>query len=172
MQIDAQRLYRHRDIEEPHHIPVPIIGYLSDCIRDYFGNGQKFGVQIDYVEENEPLGSAGALFYLRDYVEDDFIFAYGDLIFDIDMERLIKFHKEKRASITLLSHPNSHPFDSDIVVTDSNNCVIDIKSKNVARDFWYHNLVNSGIFVVSKSVFRHFGYKTVKMDFEKDVVWK
>lgn len=60
----------------------------------------------------------GALFYLKDAFADDFFLVFGDTVFDIDIERMLRFHREKHAAITLLAHPNSHPYDSDLVLVD------------------------------------------------------
>ena len=97
------------------------VGYLHEKIQEYFGNGEKFGVNIKYIIENEPLGSAGAMYYLKDYIkDDDFIVCPGDIIFDVDFERLMHYHKQKQGLITLLVHPNIHPYDSDLIFFDKN----------------------------------------------------
>ena len=147
-----------------------LIGHLGNVIKDYFKDGESFGVDIKYIEEKEPLGSAGSLFYLRDIIKDDFVFVFGDLMLDVYFERMIKFHKEHDAMITLLSHPNSHPFDSDLIVADDNNLVLGIDSKHNVRNYYYHNLVNSGVYVVSHHIFDKYFKEPKKTDFEKDVV--
>ena len=64
------------------------VGYLHEKIEEYFGNGQNFGVQITYICEDVPLGSGGALFYLKNLVTEDFVICSGDAIFDIDIKRM------------------------------------------------------------------------------------
>lgn len=147
-----------------------LIGYLGDVIKDYFKDGSSFGVNIHYVEEKEPLGSGGGLFFLKDIIKDDFIFVFGDLIFDVYFKRMIDFHKEHKGLITLLSHPNSHPFDSDLIVSNENNLVTSIDSKHNVRNYFYHNLVNSGVYVVSNHIFDKYFKEINKVDFEKDIV--
>ena len=82
------------------------VGYLGDVIKDFFKDGKDFGVNIDYFTEEVPLGTAGALFKMLDgkdlssiktntVLDEDFILLCGDVIFDIDFERFISFHKEK-----------------------------------------------------------------------------
>ena len=131
---------------------IILIGYLGNKIKEHFGDGHQFGVKISYIEENTPLGSGGALYYLKDIIKEDFVFILGDLLFDVDFERMIKFHKSHHAYITLFTHPNSHPFDSDLIV-EKNNRVLSIDSKNNVRDYFYHNLVNAGIYIVSNKLF-------------------
>ena len=149
-----------------------LIGHLGQVIKDYFKDGKDFGVNIKYIEEKEPLGSAGSLYYLKDIIEDDFIFVFGDLIFDVYFKRMIDFHKNHHASITLLSHPNSHPFDSDIILTNEDDMVIGIDAKTNTRDYYFHNLVNAGVYIVSPSILAIYFNSCLKVDFEKDVVAK
>ena len=148
-----------------------LIGYHGDYIKEYFQDGKKFGVRIKYIEEKEPLGSAGALFYLRNILGDDFLFIFGDLIFDIDFRKMIAYHRSKNSTITLLTHPNSHPFDSDIIQT-KDDLVIGIDSKNNVRNYYFNNLTNAGIYVVSNRIFNNYCLKPIKTDFEKDIVLK
>ena len=149
---------------------VILIGHLGQVIKDYFGDGSRFGVRISYVEEKEPLGSAGSLYFLKDQIDGDFVFVFGDLMLDVYFERMIAFHKQHKAMITLLSHPNSHPFDSDLILADENDRVVGIDSKHNVRDYFYHNLVNSGVYVVSAAILQRYFIEPKRMDFEKDVV--
>ena len=76
------------------------VGYRGEEIVRYFGNGSgispatgmPFGVQIHYFVEEQPLGSGGALFHLRDMLKDDFLLLNGDLVFDVDLRRFVEFH--------------------------------------------------------------------------------
>lgn len=110
------------------------VGHLGNVIKNYFGDGSKFGVDISYFTENHPLGTAGALFKMLDgrdldsiqtntVIDDDFLLLCGDLIFDIDFKRFIKFHREHSSWATLAVHPNGHPFDSSLIVTDRKSVV-------------------------------------------------
>lgn len=149
---------------------ILIIGHLGHKIREYYKNGEAFGINISYIEEKEPLGSAGALFLLKDLLGDnDIVLIYGDLMFDIDLERMISFHRSKRALITLLAHPNSHPYDSDLLLIDSENRVTGIDSKNSNRSYWYRNIVNAGIYIINNSICRSLD-KCEKLDLERDII--
>lgn len=146
-----------------------VVGYLGDVIKNYFKDGSSFGVNIDYIEETEPLGSSGSLYYLKDKMHDDLILLFGDLIEDIDFEKMVNFHKSNNALITLFSHPNSHPFDSDLLIVDENNIVKGMDSKHNVRNYYYHNLVNAGIYVISPKALEYF-VKPEKKDMEKDFI--
>ncbi len=127
---------------------IIIVGHLGNVIMNYFGNGNKMGVHIEYIIEQRPLGTAGGLFYLKKFLKNrNFIFVYGDLLFDIDVNRMIEFHKKNKSVATLFVHPNSHPFDSDIVLLNENSKVVKFDFKNNMRNYWCDNKVNAGFFI-------------------------
>ncbi len=150
---------------------VVIVGHLGEKIKDYFGDGTSFGYNINYIQENEPLGSAGALFFLKEYQADQYLLIFGDVMFKLDLDRMFRFHSDKGSLATLLSHPNSHPYDSDILLTDSNDCVKGILPKNNERKYWYHNCVNAGIYILDKKIIDEFD-ELKKCDLEKDILSK
>lgn len=127
------------------------VGHMGTQIRDFFGDGKQFGVQITYIQEEIPLGTAGALYYLKGKLTDDFFLVNGDLIFDVDFARLMRFHKNSQALATLLVHPNDHPYDSGIILAEANGKVSGWLTKEDERD-WYQNCVNAGIHVLSPQV--------------------
>ena len=134
---------------------ILIVGHLGDVISDYFKDGSNFGINIRYIHEDslKPLGTAGSLYFLKDDIKEDFLFIFGDVFLSVDFNKMIKFHKSHDASVTLLTHPNSHPFDSDLIKVGENSRVIEFDSKTNVRDYDYNNIVNSGISVFSPKVF-------------------
>ena len=136
-----------------------VIGHLGHFIREYFADGSAFGVSVSYYEETEPLGTAGALYRLPG-LDEDFLLLNGDTVFDIDFARFIAFHKEHRALATLMTHPNSHPYDSALIQTEilppeaeggmprDSHRVVRWLNKEDER-LWYHNRVNAGIQILS-----------------------
>ena len=125
-----------------------VVGYKYELICDYFADGAIFGANIDYIIEETPLGTGGALTLLK---REDVLIVYGDVFFDINLTRFIGFHNEKQAGITLFAHPNNHPHDSDIIETDCNGKVLAWKSKNDKLRGDLRNLVNAGLYVFSGS---------------------
>ena len=126
---------------------IIVVGHLGDKIKNYFEDGKKFGVNISYYVEDpdKPLGTAGSLYYLKSKIKEDFILVFGDVFLSVDFNKMKEFHKKHNSDATLLTHPNSHPFDSDLVVVNDDNKVICFDSKENNRDYDYRNLVNSGI---------------------------
>ena len=149
---------------------VMIVGHLGEKIMEHFKDGKDFGVDIDYIVEKEPLGTAGAFYYLKDKTEArDFLLVFGDVFFDIDFDRMEDFHFKNAALTTLLAHPNGHPYDSDLIQTDDNGKVIGFDSKNNVRDYWYDNMVNAGMYIINRELLELVG-EPVKIDFEKDIL--
>lgn len=152
---------------------IIVIGHLGEKIKAYFNDGSNFGIKITYFEEdpNKPLGTAGSLYYLKEKIREDFILVFGDVFFSVDFNKMIEFHKHNNSAATLLTHPNSHPYDSDLVVVDENNVIKCFDSKENVRNYDYKNLVNSGIYIFSPKVF---DYVTdpKKYGLEKDVIAK
>ena len=141
-----------------------VIGYLGHIIKDYFGDGSKFGVKISYFVEDAPLGTAGALFKMPELTED-FLLLCGDVIFDVDFDRFISFHKQNNAWATLMSHPNGHPYDSSLLETEilppqelgaipmDTHRVVKWVNKEDKR-IYYKNRVNAGIEIISPELLR------------------
>ena len=146
------------------------VGHLSHVIKDYLGNGENFGVKITYVEETSPLGSGGALYYLKDLVDGDFVVCPGDALFDVDLNRMESFHKQKGGLITLFAHPNLHPYDSDLIIADNFGLVKDFHFKNLPRDFYYKNCVNAGIMIINSKALESIT-ELKKMNMEHDFVF-
>lgn len=137
------------------------VSHMGQTIRDYFGDGsgvsgatrKPFGVQIEYFFEETPLGNAGALFKLRDKLTDDFLLLNADALFDVDFQRFVDYHKERGGIATLFTHPNDHPYDSGLIVTNPDSAVTQWLTKEDARPQWYQNRVNAGLHVISPAIF-------------------
>lgn len=126
------------------------VSYLHEKIKEHFGDGSKWGVKIEYLVENTPLGNAGALFKLN--LKEDFLLLNADAMFDVDFNRFVAFHKEHGGLVTLFTHPNSHPFDSGLLVADKNGAVEQWLAKEDSRPEYYRNRVNAGLHVINPKV--------------------
>ena len=177
---------------------ILVTGYLADSIREYFGDGSDFGMSISYFNEDKPMGTAGALYYLCGELEEDFLLLMGDLMLSVDFKRFMAFHKSTDAEVTLFVHPNSHPYDSDIIVTDTvgrteeyteDRCgpdaaasgpvpqedrrsrVMEVISKKADRSgLWYHNCVNAGIYAMKAQTAASVPEPVEKIDLDKDII--
>ena len=129
------------------------VGYLADKIMAYFGDGSQLGVTIDYFVEETPLGNAGALFQLRNRIGNEpFFLLNADAAFDVDFNRMLTFHKKHGGLVTLFTHPNSHPYDSGLIIADKDGLVEKWLSKEDERPQWYNNRVNAGLHIIEPIV--------------------
>lgn len=145
-----------------------IVNHFYQSIQDYFGNGAAWGVEIDYYIEQSPLGTVGGIKAIEDKLTDTFIVIYGDVMLNMNLERLIQYHRTKNSDATLVLHPNDHPFDSDLVDIDAEDKINAFHSKPHLENTYYRNLVNAGLYVFEPKVLSYLE-KNVKADFGKDI---
>lgn len=136
------------------------VSHLGNIIMDYFGDGsgnslatgKPFGVHIDYYFEKEPLGNAGALLKIKDKLTSDFLLLNADAMFDVDFNRFVAFHRKHGGLVTLFTHPNSHPYDSGLIIANKNGSVEKWLAKEDERPTYYKNRVNAGLHVINPKV--------------------
>jgi len=153
------------------------VSHLGEIIMNYFGDGNKksplsgepFGVHIEYFYEKEPLGSAGALFKLKDKLTEDFLLLNADAIFDVDFNRFVEFHKKHNGLVTLFTHPNNHPYDSGLILADENGTVKKWLAKEDDRPEFYKNRVNAGLHILSPKVL-DMKITTEKVDLDRQIL--
>lgn len=128
------------------------VSYLHEKILAHFGNGSQYGVHISYFVEETPLGNAGALFKLRSQLTEPFLLLNADAVFDVDFNRMAAFHKSHGGLVTLFTHPNSHPYDSGLIIAGVNGEVESWLTKEDARPTYYKNRVNAGLHIIDPAV--------------------
>ena len=132
---------------------IMTVSHMGDKIMNYFKNGSKLGVSIQYYNEVTPLGNAGALFKLREQLEDEpFLLLNADAVFDVDFNRMVKFHHAHGGLVTLFTHPNNHPHDSGLIVANNDMSVQSWLAKEDVRPIYYKNRVNAGLHVIDPKV--------------------
>lgn len=159
------------------------ISHLGHIIEDYFGDGSKFGVNIQYYYEKKPLGNAGALFKLKNQLTEPFLLLNGDAVFDVDFNRFVDFHKSHGGLITLFTHPNNHPYDSGLIIANKNKCVEKWLTKEDVRPKYYKNRVNAGLHIIDPLVLDIIDFnldligtidpktkKTIKVDLDRQIL--
>jgi NDP-sugar pyrophosphorylase family protein len=121
------------------------IHYLGQIIEEYFGDGERLGVQIDYLKEKIPLGTAGALSLLIPRPDLPFVVTNGDLITDIRYGELLDFHQRYQASATMAvrTHEWQHPFG---VVKMDKMEIVGFEEKPISRSH-----INAGVYTLSPS---------------------
>ncbi|VUX18225.1 D-glycero-beta-D-manno-heptose-1,7-bisphosphate 7-phosphatase [[Ruminococcus] torques] len=145
------------------------VGYKAESIMQHFGDGRKYGVQIEYFVEKEPLGNAGALFRIKDKLTEDFLLLNADAMFNVDFNRFVKFHKAHNGLVTLFTHPNNHPYDSGLIVANKEKKVEQWLTKEDKRPKYYQNRVNAGLHVINPEAL-DLKVTTDKVDLDRQVL--
>lgn len=165
-QIDLAKRYGIKDI-------FLLSGYLADAIFNYFKDGKKFKVNITHIIEPYPLGTAGCLKLIENLIgkEERFLVFSGDVLMDIDLDNLIKEDRQSNSTLTIMVHPNNHPYDSDLVETDLNNRVVAFYLRPHKEGIYYTNLAIASVYVLSGEIFKYIPFGQPS-DFEKDILPK
>ena len=153
------------------------VSHLGNIIMDYFGDGsaispvtgKTFGVHIEYYFEEQPLGNAGALFQIKDKLDSDFLLLNADAMFDVDFNRFVEFHKSHGGLVTLFTHPNSHPYDSGVIIADEHGAVERWLTKEDDRPKYYRNCINAGLHVISPKILET-DIMTSKVDLDRQLL--
>ena len=108
---------------------VLCVSYLRKIIEDYFEDGSRFGVKIEYAVANRPLATAGQLKTAEDFIDDTFICVYGDSIFDFNLKSMIEYHKRKKSFVTMALYEYKTKLHYGFIETDRNSKVTAWKEK-------------------------------------------
>ena len=161
-QIELARSHGFNDV-------LLFVHYRADLIQEHFGDGSQWGLQIRYVVEKEPLGTAGATLAGWDHLAERFAVMYGDTMVNVDLMRFWNTHEKMGADATLFLHPNNHPFDSDLVETNTDNWVTAFHNRPHSTDKFFQNLVNAGLYIIEKRALEPWRGNTKPIDFGKDL---
>ena len=131
--------------------------YKKEIIKNYFKNGSKLGINIEYIEESKPQGTAGSLSKLKNYSEQDFVITNSDVITDISYKDLLQYHKKKRSNFTIVTklYESQIPFG---VVKIKNNKLKSILEKPVNLEH-----INAGIYCINSNIFQDIKFRN-KLD--------
>ena len=148
---------------------VILSGYRADVIADYCGDGARWGLNVRCVAESQPRGTAGAVLEALHELQSRFIVMYGDVVLDVDLDRLVAVHERHAPAATLLVHPNDHPFDSDIVEVDAEGFATRMRGYPHPPGEDLPNLVNAGLYVLERDALAAVTGLPEKPDFGKHV---
>ncbi len=133
---------------------VITVAFLPQAIRSYFGDGENLGLNISYSVEESPLGTAGSVRLASDVLDETFLVISGDALCDIDLGKIVEFHKEKGAAVTIGMKSVENPLEFGIVVTDEDGRV----ERFLEKPSWgqvFSDTINTGIYVLEPEVLRH-----------------
>ncbi len=130
---------------------VITLQYLSDRIKDYYGDGDSLGMSIKYSVEEVPLGTAGSVKRASRLLDDTFLVISGDALTDFDLNSVIRFHRDKGAKATLTLARVQNPLDYGVVQIDEHGRIIRFYEKPGWSDV-VSDTVNTGIYVLEPDV--------------------
>ncbi len=126
---------------------VLCVSYLRKTIEDYFEDGKRFGVNIEYAIANKPLATAGQLKTAEKFIDDTFVCIYGDSIFNFSLRSMIKQHKAKKAFVTMSLNEYKTNLPYGVIETSKNGKVLSWNEKPEIKAN-----VNMGCYVMDPKV--------------------
>jgi mannose-1-phosphate guanylyltransferase/phosphomannomutase len=133
---------------------VITVAFLPQAIRSYFGDGESLGLNIEYSVEESPLGTAGSVRLAGDKLDDTFLVISGDALCDFDLTKLVEFHRQREAAVTIGLKSVENPLEFGIVVTDEDGRV----ERFLEKPSWsqvFSDTINTGVYVLEPEVLRH-----------------
>jgi mannose-1-phosphate guanylyltransferase/phosphomannomutase len=133
---------------------VVTLAFLPQSIRGYFGDGETLGLRMEYSVEETPLGTAGSVALASARLTETFLVISGDALCDVDLTKLIEFHRERGAAVTIGLKSVPNPLEFGIVVTDSDGKI----ERFLEKPSWsqvFSDTINTGIYVLEPEVLKH-----------------
>lgn len=147
-----------------------LLGYLGEQIKKDLGSGKKLGVQINYLQELRPLGTAGALKQLEGKIEEDFIVLSGDILLNLDFQKFVSWHQKKENPIaSFVVHQTDHPQDSDLISVSDNDQIKSLFIRPHSKRKELPNLSIASVFMFSPRIFQYIDFDK-KCDIEKEIL--
>lgn len=141
--------------------------YMPEAIKDHFGNGAEYGVNMRYFIEETPLGTAGSVKNAGEFLDETFMVISGDALTDFDLSRAIEFHRQKQAIATLVLTRVECPLEYGVVITNPDGSI----NKFLEKPAWgevFSDTVNTGIYILEPEALEYFEFGRV-FDFSKDL---
>ncbi len=137
------------------------VGYLKEQIMDYFGDGSKWGVKIQYAVEEGEAGTAGSLVPLRKWANEPFLVQMGDHLSRLNLKKMYAYHKKQGGIATVSLKRTGVPLEYGVAKLDAKERIVAFEEKPIMR-----NLVNAGVYVFEPKIF---DYIKPKEDFARNV---
>jgi NDP-sugar pyrophosphorylase family protein len=140
------------------------IGAKGEIIKEYFGDGKELGVNISYIEENEPLGTAGPLYKLKGKIESTFVLLNADELKNIDLEDLFEFHRSNKSTATMALTTIADPTKYGVAVMNGHRIMTFIEKPT--KEHAPSKLINAGLYILEPEVIKMVpeGYAMLEQD--------
>jgi Nucleoside-diphosphate-sugar pyrophosphorylase involved in lipopolysaccharide biosynthesis/translation initiation factor 2B, gamma/epsilon subunits (eIF-2Bgamma/eIF-2Bepsilon) len=124
--------------------------HLGEKIKDFLGDGSRFGIRISYSPEEKLLGTAGGVKRMQDFLNSTFVVIYGDILTDFDLSSMIKLHREREAIATLVTFEVSNPREVGVVEMDGEGRVLSLVEKPQSVTTGSPVLASGGVYVLER----------------------
>ena len=142
-------------------------GHIYDKIVEVVGDATQYGAKAVYSIESRPLGTAGSVKRVQAFLDDTFVVGSGDVLADVDIKELYKFHKKKGAIATMALTEVENPTEYGIVGLDDDGKIVKFKEKPLEYEV-FSNLINAGIYVLEPEALNYVPEETM-FDFSKNL---
>jgi NDP-sugar pyrophosphorylase family protein len=130
------------------------LSYKSDKFKKILGNNKKYGIKIHYLIEKTPMGTGGAIKYAEQFLNGDYFFVFnGDILTDINLSEMLKFHIEKKAFVTIACVKVKEPYNYGVILTDKNSRIKKFVEK---PENFISDIINAGIYILNSKILDEF----------------
>ncbi|MFZ5969550.1 MAG: sugar phosphate nucleotidyltransferase [Bacillota bacterium] len=143
------------------------MAYLPSVITDYFGTGEKWGVNIHYYTEEVPLGTGGSVKNADDFIDGTLLVISGDALTDLNIHKAIHYHRNKNAKATLVLRKEPVPIEYGVIITDRQGRIVRFLEKPSWGEV-FSDTINTGIYILEPEALNYYK-KGDNFDFSKDL---
>jgi len=132
---------------------VSLLFFQAEEIKNHFGDGHKYGVKMDYLQPTEDYGTAGAVRFAEDFIDDTVLVISGDVLTDFDLGKAIEWHREKKADATIMLTRVENPLPYGIVIIDDQGKIV----RFLEKPSWgeaFSDTINTGIYILEPHAVR------------------
>lgn len=144
-----------------------LLYFKPEVIKEYFGDGSSLGVKITYVQPDDDYGTAGAVAFAREFLDETFIIVSGDLVTDFDFKKIAKFHNKKKSKLTITLTRVENPLQFGVVIANEDDRI----EKFLEKPSWgevFSDTINTGIYIIEPEILEYIPHGE-NYDFAKDL---
>lgn len=155
--VDRPAIVHIMELLKRHGITEVVITlqYLASVVQEYLGDGSSMGMKIHYTVEESPLGTAGSIRLGEEHLTETFMVISGDALTDFDLGDAIAFHKQKKATASIILKRMPNPLEYGVVIIDDNGQVLQFQEKPSWGEV-FSDTVNTGIYILEPDIFNYY----------------
>ena len=144
-----------------------LLYFKPEIIKDHFKDGSDLGINITYFQPDDDYGTAGAVAFAREFLDETFIIVSGDLVTNFDLKKIKKFHEKKKSQLTITLTPVEDPLQFGVVIANEEDRI----EKFLEKPSWgevFSDTINTGIYVIEPEILEYIPFRQ-NFDFAKDL---